>query len=622
MTGNGDPKKDLVQDPSGFSLYRETLPDGTKRITPVPSSSNYVKLSDKGYYPGIPLLLAAAEVVADDPNKDPLDAIDEVVEKAGAGVLGDYARIPESERKAANQRTRDALNKFAKTALATTVGPVSDIYSAPQRYLVNPILSGLTGKKANYNPLGFTKSMLDDAGYADDPGEGFQTPSEALGIENPYGAFAVDAATDPSTLLGLGSLVRRGLRKGLMKARKVPNQALLDKYVKEGNYILDTIKNKSKIKTGVSKAPIDVKHGTEASNITADDIKLFEDFPTRGARPGPKGRKGLRRAGGFYTARGNRGSTFMGTDSKTHQIGLTIPEGSRYIDLSATGIDTDNLPIGDLQKLYQEGYDYIIGRNMTGGEEIIPLNPEILKSFKYNYVSGGKIKLLKVGKPSQKYKTLKYSNGGKTDGDPKKPPKGYKYNEAGNLVPVDFQEFHNEGDIDMDAMRRGISAIESASGVLMLNPYSTATGLYGQLFSEIEGLPELKDISREQFSKDKDLQEKIFMMRFLGEIPGVPGLEKNAYDLTKEYATQLGDKFNFTLDEVAALSNFLGRGGAREYFKSLIDGTTYTPPAGNKSVEEYLKKYREGRDKVPNLLYGGRIRPIKRRPTNFRLIKK
>ena len=213
----------------------------------------------------------------------------------------------------------------------------------------------------------------------------------------------------------------------------------------------------------------------------------------------------------------------------------------------------------------------------------------------------------------------RYSNGGNLQKDP---PKGYKYNEAGNLVPIDFEEFHSEGDIDMDAMRRGISAIESASGVLMLNPHSTATGLYGQLFSEVEDLPDLEGVDREQFSKNKDLQEKIFMMRFLGEIPGVPSLEKNAYELTKEYAPQLGDKFNFTLDEVAALSNFLGRGGTRKYFASLRDGTTFTPPAGNKSVDEYLEKYRQGRDTVPNLLYGGRIRPIKRRPTNFRLIKK
>ena len=237
----GDPKKDLVQDPDGLPLYLETLPDGTKRITPTPSLSNYyVKLSDKvgrGYYSGIPLLLDAAEVVADDPNKDPLGAIDEVVEKTGAGVLGDYARIPESERKAANQRIKDALNKFAKTAAATTVGPVSDIYSAPQRYLVNSILSGLTGKKANYNPLASTKSMLQEAGYSDDSGEGFQTPSEALGIENPIGAFAVDAATDPSTLLGLNTIpaLRRAfLRKAGRFVDDIPANQLYRGLGKEG----------------------------------------------------------------------------------------------------------------------------------------------------------------------------------------------------------------------------------------------------------------------------------------------------------------------------------------------------------------------------------------------------
>ena len=188
--------------------------------------------------------------------------------------------------------------------------------------------------------------------------------------------------------------------KGLLKTtRKVPDQALLDEFLASGDsllpeeVLLNDIKNPN-IKTGVSEAPINVKHGTQAGDITADDIKLFEDFPTRGHRPGPKGRKGLGRGGGFYTARDDRGSEFFGTDSRQHQIGLTIPEGSRYIDLSEV-MKTDNLPIGDLQKLYQDGYDYIIGRNMLDAEEIIPLNPEILKSFKYNYLSGGKVKPIK-----------------------------------------------------------------------------------------------------------------------------------------------------------------------------------------------------------------------------------
>ena len=188
--------------------------------------------------------------------------------------------------------------------------------------------------------------------------------------------------------------------KNLLKTtRKIPDQALLDEFLASGDsllpeeVLLNNIKNPN-IKTGVSKAPINVKHGTQAADITADDIKLFEDFPTRGHRPGPKGRTGLGRGGGFYTARGDRGSTFFGTDSRQHQIGLTIPEGSRYIDLSQV-MKTDNLPIGDLQKLYLDGYDYIIGRNVLGAEEIIPLNPDILKSFEYNYESGGKVKSIR-----------------------------------------------------------------------------------------------------------------------------------------------------------------------------------------------------------------------------------
>ena len=423
----------LTQDPGGFPLYRQFRDDGTSYITPTPYNRNYIKISDRGYYPGISLGLGEAEVVAkkggyseaqqakmreliannpdltDDeirakvgpPEGQPTlmtDAIDKVVEKTNAGVFGDYVKIPESEREAAEQGVRDDINKAGGTMAALTLGTTSDIYSAPQRYLVNPVTSLLTGKKANYNPMGYTQSMLQNLGYADDPGEGFLSTSEALGIENPYLAFGVDMFTDPSTILGLGSVIKGGL-KNLLKSsprRKVPNQALLDEFLASGNsslpeeVLLNDIKNPN-IKTGVSKAPINVKHGTQAADITADDIKLFEDFPTRGHRPGPKGRKGLGRGGGFYTARGDRGSTFFGTDSRQHQIGLTIPEGSRYIDLSQV-MKTDNLPIGDLQKLYLDGYDYIIGRNMLDAEEIIILNPDILKSFKYNYQSGGKFK--------------------------------------------------------------------------------------------------------------------------------------------------------------------------------------------------------------------------------------
>ena len=180
---------------------------------------------------------------------------------------------------------------------------------------------------------------------------------------------------------------------------------------------------------------------------------------------------------------------------------------------------------------------------------------------------------------------------------PKEPPKGYKYNEAGNLVPIDFEEFHEENDLDMEDLMRGVSQAESAGGELMLNPYSSATGEYGQLYNEIKDLQFMQGISRDEFSRDRDLQKKVFKMRVEGDLPNIPSLEKNAYDLTDEYDPQLGEKWDFTLDEVAAISNYLGRQGARNYFASIRDNTEYIPSGTvNKPVEEYLQIYRSGRD--------------------------
>lgn len=198
---------------------------------------------------------------------------------------------------------------------------------------------------------------------------------------------------------GAFKLIKKALENSKEIKRAVPNQSKLNEYVGEGKYILDQLRGtnvESKIKTGAADAAITVKHGTHAGDLTSDKIKLFEDVPTLGARPGKaKLRKTeLEKPGGFYTARGDQGK-FFGTDSKTHQIQLDIPKGSKYIDLSDTGMSTDVMAKGDLQKLYQDGYDYIIGKNITGFEEIIPINPEILKSFKYNYGHGGKIKTIK-----------------------------------------------------------------------------------------------------------------------------------------------------------------------------------------------------------------------------------
>lgn len=150
---------------------------------------------------------------------------------------------------------------------------------------------------------------------------------------------------------------------------------------------------------------------------------------------------------------------------------------------------------------------------------------------------------------------------------------------------------------DYEAMKKGIAQVESSGGVNMKSPYSSATGLYGQLYGELEGSEYMKGKTRDEFAEDIDLQNEIFDRRFNEGFEGIPSLKRNAYEVTEEYKDQLGDKWNFSLDEVAALSNFLGRNGARKYFASLRDGTKYEVPANNKTPEEYLEIYRAARDK-------------------------
>ena len=176
-------------------------------------------------------------------------------------------------------------------------------------------------------------------------------------------------------------------------------------------------------------------------------------------------------------------------------------------------------------------------------------------------------------------------------GDPKK-VKALDQND--NVIYVDDPELALHADsLDVEALKRGISMAESLGGKLMKNPDSSATGMYGQLFGEIKDMPFMSGVSRDQFANDLDLQDQVFNMR-LEEGIGGPSLRRNAVELTEEYEGQLGDEWNFSLNDVAALSNYLGRQGARNYFASIRDNTTFKPPGRNLSPEEYLEKFRRG----------------------------
>ena len=194
-------------------------------------------------------------------------------------------------------------------------------------------------------------------------------------------------------------------------------------------------------------------------------------------------------------------------------------------------------------------------------------------------------------------------------------PEGYEWN-GESLVPIDWNEVHDEIDIpttwrdlvvNVDGLKRGIAQAESINGLLMINKdkNSTATGLYGQRFSELEK-GNLYDGTRKEFSKDIKAQNSIFDMRLNEGMSAnlTPALLRDAFELTEEYKSQLGDKWDFSYEDIISLSNFLGRKGTRKYLGNVVrDGksleTVFPKSYGankevtNKTPQEYLDIVRE-----------------------------
>ena len=149
---------------------------------------------------------------------------------------------------------------------------------------------------------------------------------------------------------------------------------------------------------------------------------------------------------------------------------------------------------------------------------------------------------------------------------------------------------YQEPEVNFNDLEKGVRHIESLDGVLMKNAQSSASGLYGQLFDEIE-----YDGTRDEFIADIDYQKELFRNRYEGKIKGVPGLERNGIELYNEYSTQI-DNFDLTPTQIAGLSNMLGRQGTRNYLGGVLrDG---------RSLEEvfpklYGNKRQKGKDGKP-----------------------
>ena len=175
--------------------------------------------------------------------------------------------------------------------------------------------------------------------------------------------------------------------------------------------------------------------------------------------------------------------------------------------------------------------------------------------------------------------------------------------------------------VDFEKLKQGVAYAESLNGELMINPESTATGLYGQRFSEISTM---YDGSRQDFANDIEAQNEYFENRYRGKLEGVIGLKESGIDLYKEYSKQIPN-FPYTTTEVAALVNFLGRQGTREYLGYVLrDGNSlesvfpdkYGVNAGqaNKTPQEYIEKFNEG---ITKKKMGGEVDKV-----TDRLIKK
>ena len=80
----------------------------------------------------------------------------------------------------------------------------------------------------------------------------------------------------------------------------------------------------------------------------------------------------------------------------------------------------------------------------------------------------------------------------------------------GAIEAIDRENLEAQ-DVNFEDLKKGIKWVESKNGKYMKNSQSTASGLYGQQFSEIENEYE-KD--RAQFIGDYDAQNDFFRKRF------------------------------------------------------------------------------------------------------------
>lgn len=159
----------------------------------------------------------------------------------------------------------------------------------------------------------------------------------------------------------------------------------------------------------------------------------------------------------------------------------------------------------------------------------------------------------------------------------------------------------------LNTFKKGISFVESSNGVNLFNPYSSASGMFQILYSDVKD-NHAKDLTRDEFAHNFELQNEIMSKRFNGKggfsDPNEINIVSYVQKLKKEYEAPIKDTGYTDLD-LAALTWYLGKQGTRKYLGYVIrDGKPLVEvfphlfdkdaKAINKTPDEYIGAFRKG----------------------------
>jgi len=591
---------------------------------------------------------------------------------SGAGTVADYY-TELKELAGANPITKKLFDTIDPV---TNISHALDILSVPGSLIAETVEGVGGQGDGQFNITDAIPNMSGDFSFTNINNEPVKNVAGVLGVENPVGAFALNLFTDPSTYVGAGlakNVIKKGIRTGAKSIDNVASKFTSDinwgnwhKSIPENKILLqeyqlieETTKANGTWMKNADGSPFSGRpeqfvqqksgnfqkaypnallddagnplinyHGSGSKFNAFDESKFYSGQYGKGVYTSPDKEAILKSYANAAKKRTQTIAGKSGTDSPTSNL------YELYIN-SKNPLSTDDIldfrnfgkTVDELPSL-KDWKNSDLGKRILAQNTYIRTDDDIISFIKMNtpanpikesFIDQGGDFLRAVDTPLQEGVTpfsnqMKSALGNNGMFDMTNTNIYQKFGGSLSKAQVGGEQGKTWRDIEInkEGLKRAIAEVESINGVLMINPESTATGLYGQRFSELEE-GNLYEGTRGEFAKDLEAQERIFDMRLNEGIKSnkTTPLLKDAFDLTNEYKDQLGDKWNYSYEDLIALSNFLGRGGTREFLGNVIrDGKTleevYPTKFGkgakqaNKTPYEYLKKtrdyYQEGGD--------------------------